>query len=110
MEHVLMRVSTFLPVALRLNPAPDTSVPVVCESCRLAPAVRRVLFADGAVFDTCAPCSRGALRVETGRPTPGIAGAALVLDARRMRRAQRQALRVTAASVTAAGRVGGEAA
>jgi hypothetical protein len=33
----------------------------VCESCRQAPAVRRVMFADMVMFAVCTPCSGGAV-------------------------------------------------
>jgi hypothetical protein len=33
----------------------------LCESCRKAPAVRRVSFADGVVFAVCPPCAAGAV-------------------------------------------------
>jgi hypothetical protein len=35
----------------------------VCESCRQAPAVRRVTFADLVVFAVCASCAAGAVGV-----------------------------------------------
>ncbi len=36
---------------------------VVCESCRRAPATRRVMFADLVVFAVCACCAGGAVGV-----------------------------------------------
>jgi hypothetical protein len=33
----------------------------VCQSCRQAPAVRRVVFADMVMFAVCTPCSGGAV-------------------------------------------------